>query len=115
VVVYRRQKTAPTLPKSRNRQIKLRDLLTFTIGTGIVVAEPGAVPIADALKALQIDEPERGAVSGLAAGQLPRPLQKFYEYVRKATRRIRSPGTSRSIAHVLPILRWRLTWLCDLA
>jgi len=46
-------------PKSRNRQITLRDLLTFTIGTGIVVAEPGAVPIADALKAVQIDEPEQ--------------------------------------------------------
>jgi CubicO group peptidase (beta-lactamase class C family) len=40
-----------------NRPITLRDLLTFTFGTGIVPAEPGTVPIADALNALQIDEP----------------------------------------------------------
>jgi CubicO group peptidase (beta-lactamase class C family) len=39
------------------RPITLRDLLTFTFGTGIVVAEPGTVPIADALNALQGDEP----------------------------------------------------------
>ena len=39
------------------RPITLRDLLTFTLGTGIVVAEPGTIPIADALNALQIDEP----------------------------------------------------------
>jgi CubicO group peptidase (beta-lactamase class C family) len=35
--------------------ITLRDLLTFTVGTGIVVAEPGTVPIADALNALHED------------------------------------------------------------
>ncbi|MGD0239406.1 MAG: serine hydrolase domain-containing protein [Streptosporangiaceae bacterium] len=40
-----------------NRPITLRDLLTFTLGTGMVPAEPGTVPIADALNALQIDEP----------------------------------------------------------
>ena len=40
------------------RPITLRDLLTFTLGTGIVVAEPGTSPIADALNALQSDEPE---------------------------------------------------------
>ncbi len=34
------------------RPITLRDLLTFTLGTGMVVAEPGTVPIADALNAL---------------------------------------------------------------
>jgi CubicO group peptidase (beta-lactamase class C family) len=34
------------------RPITLRDLLTFTLGTGIVVAEPGTIPIADALNAL---------------------------------------------------------------
>ncbi len=31
------------------RSITLRDLLTFTLGTGMVIAEPGTVPIADAL------------------------------------------------------------------
>jgi CubicO group peptidase (beta-lactamase class C family) len=34
------------------RPITLRDLLTFTLGTGMVPAEPGTVPIADALDAL---------------------------------------------------------------
>ena len=39
------------------RPVTLRDLLTFTFGTGIVVAEPGTIPIADALSALHSDEP----------------------------------------------------------
>jgi len=39
------------------RPITLRDLLTFTLGTGIVAAEPGKIPIADALNALQGEEP----------------------------------------------------------
>ncbi len=39
------------------RPVTLRDLLTFTLGTGIVVAEPGTIPIADALNALQSEEP----------------------------------------------------------
>ena len=34
------------------RPITLRDLLTFTLGTGAVPAKPGTVPIADALDAL---------------------------------------------------------------
>jgi CubicO group peptidase (beta-lactamase class C family) len=35
------------------RAITLRDLLTCTLGTGMVPAEPGTVPIADALSALR--------------------------------------------------------------
>src|SRR5262245_49487745 len=35
-----------------NRPITLRDLLTFTLGTGMFIAEPGTVPISDALSAL---------------------------------------------------------------
>jgi CubicO group peptidase (beta-lactamase class C family) len=38
------------------RPITLRDLLTFRLGTGMVLAEPGTVPIADALDALQHGE-----------------------------------------------------------
>ncbi|BCB89703.1 serine hydrolase domain-containing protein [Phytohabitans suffuscus] len=34
------------------RPITLRDLLTFKLGTGMVLAEPGTVPIADALDAV---------------------------------------------------------------
>jgi CubicO group peptidase (beta-lactamase class C family) len=39
------------------RPVTLRDLLTFTFGTGMVPAEPGTVPIADALNALYPEEP----------------------------------------------------------
>jgi CubicO group peptidase (beta-lactamase class C family) len=35
-----------------NRPITLRDLLTFTLGTGMVPAEPGTIPIADAMGVL---------------------------------------------------------------
>ncbi|GAA1337551.1 serine hydrolase domain-containing protein [Actinocatenispora thailandica] len=45
---------ADTVPAAR--PITLRDLLTFTLGTGMVVAEPGTVPIADALDT--IGEPD---------------------------------------------------------
>jgi CubicO group peptidase (beta-lactamase class C family) len=41
---------ADTVPAAR--PITLRDLLTFTCGTGMVLAEPGTVPIADALGVL---------------------------------------------------------------
>jgi len=42
-----------------NRPATLRDLLTYTFGTGMADAEPGTVPIADALNALQSDQPEQ--------------------------------------------------------
>ncbi|MGH3402025.1 MAG: serine hydrolase domain-containing protein [Streptosporangiaceae bacterium] len=35
------------------RPVTLRDLLTFTLGTGMVPAEPGTIPISDALGALE--------------------------------------------------------------
>src|SRR5262249_57678654 len=38
--------------------ITLRDLLTFTLGTGVVSAEPGTVPIADALNTLGEPPPD---------------------------------------------------------
>src|SRR5215216_2134683 len=40
------------------RPITLRDLLTFTLGTGMVPAEPGTVPIADALNTLGKPPPD---------------------------------------------------------
>jgi len=46
-----------------NRPVTLRDLLAFTLGTGIVGAEPGTVPIADALNALQSEEPGQAPAS----------------------------------------------------
>ncbi len=55
-----------------NRPITLRDLLTFTLGTGIVPAEPGTVPIADALNALRSEAPEQGParVARLRCGRM---------------------------------------------
>jgi CubicO group peptidase (beta-lactamase class C family) len=54
------------------RPVTLRDLLTFTLGTGIVVAEPGTIPIADALNALQGDELEQPPEEWIRRlGQLP--------------------------------------------
>ena len=41
-----------------NRPITLRDLLTYTLGTGMVPAEPGTVPIADALNTLGEPPPD---------------------------------------------------------
>src|SRR5215469_10567720 len=43
---------------SAKRPITLRDLLTFTLGTGMVPAEPGSVPIADALNTLGQPPPD---------------------------------------------------------
>jgi CubicO group peptidase (beta-lactamase class C family) len=40
------------------RAITLRDLLTATLGTGVVPGEPGTVPIADALAALDRSSPD---------------------------------------------------------
>ncbi|BCL12476.1 serine hydrolase domain-containing protein [Micromonospora sagamiensis] len=40
------------------RPITLRDLLTYTLGTGMVPAEPGTVPIADALDTLGQPSPD---------------------------------------------------------
>jgi len=54
------------------RPITLRDLLTFTLGTGMVPAEPGTIPIADALNALQGDEIEQPPDEWIRRlGQLP--------------------------------------------
>ena len=39
------------------RPITLRDLLTFTLGTGMVPAPPGTIPIADALNKAIFEEP----------------------------------------------------------
>ena len=51
------------------RPITLRDLLTFTLGTGIVPAEPGTIPISDALNALEPPPPPEEWIRRL--GTLP--------------------------------------------
>jgi CubicO group peptidase (beta-lactamase class C family) len=49
------------------RPITLRDLLTFTLGTGIVPAEPGTIPISDALDALEPPPPPEEWIRRLGA------------------------------------------------
>ena len=51
-----------------DRPITLRDLLTYTLGTGIVIAEPGTAPIADALFAVRRTSPDEW-IAGI--GSLP--------------------------------------------
>lgn len=51
-----------------NRPITVRDLLTYTFGLGIVIAEPGTVPVADALFAVRRTSPDEW-IGGL--GSLP--------------------------------------------
>ena len=41
-----------------NRPVTLRDLLTYTLGIGMVPAEPGTIPISDALSALGRPSPD---------------------------------------------------------
>ena len=54
-----------------DRPVTLRDLLNFTFGTGIVVAEPGTVPIADALTALSSEEPEQAPADSCETAMPP--------------------------------------------
>jgi hypothetical protein len=54
-----------------NRPVTLRDLLTITLGTGIVPAEPGRIPIADALNALQSEKPEQAPASSCETAMPP--------------------------------------------
>src|SRR6202035_4801181 len=54
-----------------NRPVTLRDLLTFTFGTGMVPAEPGTVPIADALNTLRSEAPDQGPASSCETAMPP--------------------------------------------
>ncbi len=79
------------------RPITLRDLLTFTLGTGMVLAEPGTAPIADALNALRAPSPDEW-IRGL--GTLPLVYQPgerwMYETAANVTGVLiaRATGTS---------------------
>src|SRR6204780_4431868 len=54
-----------------NRPGTLRDLLPFPFGTGMVPAEPGTVPIADALNALRSEVPDQGPASSCETAMPP--------------------------------------------
>jgi CubicO group peptidase (beta-lactamase class C family) len=64
------------------RPITLRDLLTYTLGTGMVIAEPGTVPICDALDALDRGEPEPPPDEWIRRlGALPLVYQPFERWM----------------------------------
>src|SRR5262249_59193326 len=63
---------ADTVPAKR--PITLRDLLTYRLGTGMVLAESGAVPISDALDALNRLDPERPVDEWIRRLGTPPPL-----------------------------------------
>jgi CubicO group peptidase (beta-lactamase class C family) len=84
------------------RPITLRDLLTYTLGTGVVPAEPGTVPIADALNTLGAPSPDEW-IRGL--GTLPlvhQPGERWmYHTAADVTGVLIARATRRSLGQAL--------------
>ena len=79
------------------RAITLRDLLTFTLGTGMVPAAPGTIPIADALNASVFEEPAPPPDEWIRRlGKLPLVCQPgerwMYHTAANVTGRAHRPG-----------------------
>ena len=86
-----------------NRPITLRDLLTYTLGTGMVPAEPGTVPIADALDALGKAAPPDEWMRRLGALPLVhQPGERWmYETAANVTGVLIARATGRSFGDAL--------------
>lgn len=85
-----------------NRPITLRDLLTFTLGTGMVLAEPGTVPIADALAAVRAPSADEW-IRGLGALPLVhQPGERWmYDTAANVTGVLIARATGRSFGDAL--------------
>ena len=90
-----------TVPATR--PITLRDLLTYTLGTGMVPAEPGTVPIADAMDVLFKAAPPDEWMGRLGALPLVhQPGERWmYETAANVTVVLIARATGRSFGDVL--------------
>ena len=84
------------------RPVTLRDLLTFTLGTGIVVAEPGTIPIADALNTLNGEPgpPPDGGFAGSASFRSsgrPPTRPSTTDYAGSAAAGVREDGSAAPV------------------
>jgi CubicO group peptidase (beta-lactamase class C family) len=86
-----------------NRPITLRDLLTYTLGTGMVPAEPGTIPIADAMDVLYKAAPPDEWIGRL--GDLPlvhQPGERWmYETAANVTVVLVARATGKSFGAAL--------------
>ncbi|HEY6746896.1 MAG TPA: serine hydrolase domain-containing protein [Mycobacteriales bacterium] len=86
-----------------DRPITLRDLLTFTLGTGMVPAEPGTIPIADAMGVLYRAVPPdewMGRLGGLPLVHQP-GARWMYETAANVTVVLIARATGRSFGTAL--------------
>jgi Beta-lactamase class C and other penicillin binding proteins len=86
-----------------NRPMTLRDLLTYTLGTGMVPAEPGTIPIADAMGVLYKAAPPDEWMGRLGALPLVhQPGERWmYETAANVTVVLIARATGRSFGAAL--------------
>ncbi|WP_114907858.1 serine hydrolase domain-containing protein [Ornithinimicrobium murale] len=84
------------------RPILVRDLLTYTLGTGMVPAEPGTVPIADALESLATSSPDEWLRQLGALPLVHQPGERWmYHTAADVTGVLIARATGRSLGQAL--------------
>ncbi|MEQ4302542.1 serine hydrolase domain-containing protein [Plantactinospora sp. B6F1] len=84
------------------RPIMVRDLLTYTLGTGVVPAEPGTVPIADALDTLGAQPPDEWIRRLGALPLVHQPGERWmYDVAANVTSVLIARATGRSFGDAL--------------